>query len=240
MEFQYNSINRGGHSIYETVARAGYNPMEYIRFYNLRNYDRINTSAAMAQAEKISGVSYEDARKQYDATHGGGFGNDGSSQNRGIEESQSRDLYPGQPQYQPGQQPTYQTDQSQYQPYRPPGSQPPPQQTAPIELPTGEYGQPQTFPPRPQGTQSGYGEQPQYTGTDPYGKYQEAAQQVGGPLGSGRWDTVSECYMLNGEDIRNVPWEGGNVPEIDAFVTEELYIHSKVSCPSHVYTKNPY
>jgi phospholipase D1/2 len=35
--------------------------------------------------------------------------------------------------------------------------------------------------------------------------------------------------MLNGEDIRNVPWEGGNVAEIDAFVTEELYIHSKVS-----------
>ena len=35
--------------------------------------------------------------------------------------------------------------------------------------------------------------------------------------------------MLGGEDIRKVPWEQGNVPEIDAFVTEELYIHSKVS-----------
>lgn len=35
--------------------------------------------------------------------------------------------------------------------------------------------------------------------------------------------------MLGGEDIRNVPWEGGKMDEIDAFVSEELYIHSKVS-----------
>lgn len=34
--------------------------------------------------------------------------------------------------------------------------------------------------------------------------------------------------MLGGEDIRNVPWEGGAMDEIDAFVSEELYIHSKV------------
>ena len=40
MEYQYNSINRGGYSIMEEIAKAGFNPMEYIRFYNLRNYDR--------------------------------------------------------------------------------------------------------------------------------------------------------------------------------------------------------
>jgi hypothetical protein len=34
--------------------------------------------------------------------------------------------------------------------------------------------------------------------------------------------------MLNGPDIRTVPWEGGAMDEIDAFVSEELYIHSKV------------
>lgn len=31
MEFQYNSINRGGHSIMEAVAEEGHNPLEYIR-----------------------------------------------------------------------------------------------------------------------------------------------------------------------------------------------------------------
>lgn len=122
MEFQYNSINRGGNSIYETVARAGYNPMDYIRFYNLRNYDRINASAAMAKAEQISGVKYEDARKQFDETYGGGFGGDGSQQSRAFDGSQTRDPYPGQPQYTSGQAPAGQPPAQSYQAYHPPGS----------------------------------------------------------------------------------------------------------------------
>ena len=65
MEFQYNSINRGGYSILETIAREGVDPMRYIRFYNLRSYDRINTNAAMSKVEEQSGVSYDDARKGY-------------------------------------------------------------------------------------------------------------------------------------------------------------------------------
>jgi phospholipase D1/2 len=232
MEFQYNSINRGGDSIYETIARAGYNPMEYIRFYNLRNYDRINSSAAMDRAEQISGVKYEDARKQFDEQVGGGFGNDGTLQSRGLDDTQSRDPYPGQPQYNAGQAYGQPPTQAQYQPYHPSGSVPfpsPPQPEYPAELPgTGYQPPPPPSVPPPQ-QQEGYGEHPQYQGQNPLGQYQEAAQQVGGPLGSGRWDTVSECYMLNGEDIRNVPWEGSPEAEIDAFVTEELYIHSKVS-----------
>lgn len=70
MEFQYDSINRGGHSIYQTIAKEGFNPMDYIRFYNLRNYDRINASGAMRDAEQRSGVSYEQAREGYDAAYG--------------------------------------------------------------------------------------------------------------------------------------------------------------------------
>ncbi|KAK2834911.1 hypothetical protein FQN49_006794 [Arthroderma sp. PD_2] len=145
MEFQYFSINRGGNSIMEVIAREGYNPMDYIRFYNLRNYDRINASAIMRQAEQASGVNYEDARKQHDAA-----------------------------------------------------------MTA---------SKPTAF--------------------DTTAAYQQAAQHVTAThppsSASGRWDTVSGCYMLGGEDIRNVPWEHqGDVSEIDAFVTEELYVHSKV------------
>ncbi|WEW61226.1 phospholipase D [Emydomyces testavorans] len=141
MEFQYNSINRGGHSIMELIAKEGFNPMEYIRFYNLRNYDRINASATMRTAEQQSGVSYEDARHQYDSVM--------------------------------------------------------------------------------------TGSKPSFDTTASYGQYQQAAQQV--THGNGRWDSVAECYMLGGEDIRNVPWEQNHgMPEIDAFVSEELYIHSKV------------
>jgi phospholipase D1/2 len=66
LEFQYNSINRGGHSIMEKVKKAGFDPMEYIRFYNLRNYDRIHTSNKMKDVEKKAGVKYEDARRGHD------------------------------------------------------------------------------------------------------------------------------------------------------------------------------
>ncbi|EAW14505.1 putative phospholipase D (PLD) [Aspergillus clavatus NRRL 1] len=152
MEFQYNSINRGGHSIMELIAKEGYNPMEYIRFYNLRNYDRINANSRMSEIEQKSGVSYEDARKQHDLNTVG----------------------------------------------------------------PGGYG--------PGATRTAFD-----TSVPFQQQYQQAAHQVSTTKStSGRWDSVSECYMLHGEDIRNVPWEGPSEAEIDAFVTEELYVHSKV------------
>ena len=148
MEFQYNAINRGGHSIMEMIAKEGYDPTEYIRFYNLRNYDRINVGGSMQKAEKKSGVSYEDARDGHDAA---------------------------------------------------------------VELPAGERSA-------------------QYAGRQKYQKYQQATTDMNKQQGldTGNWDSVSECYMLGGKDIRDVPWEKGNIPEIQAFVSEELYIHSKV------------
>jgi phospholipase D1/2 len=177
MEFQYNSINRGGYSIMETIAKEGYDPMEYIRFYNLRSYDRINSSVAMRDVEEKSGVKYEDARQQFDEKFGGGY----------AQKVENAD----------------------------------PRRSGPVELP-GSYGQAET---------RGYGQAPSYDHPDAYNQYQHAAQEIGkkGGLRSGSWDSVAECYMLGGEDIRNVPWENGAVEEIDAFVSEELYIHSKVS-----------
>lgn len=149
MEFQYNAINRGGHSIMEMIAKEGYDPTEYIRFYNLRNYDRLNVGGSMKNAEKKSGVNYEDARYGHDAA---------------------------------------------------------------VELPAGDRGA-------------------QYTGRQDYQQYQQATTGLNKQQGNytGDWDSVSECYMLGGRDIRDVPWEDGNIPEIQAFVSEELYIHSKVS-----------
>lgn len=152
MEFQYNSINRGGHSIMEVIADAGFDPTEYIRFYNLRNYDRINVSASFRDAEQRSGIDYEDARKEHDAV---------------------------------------------------------------VELPAESSSYGDTGP----------------SATRDYQQYQQGAAAISDRhgLGTGRWDTVSECYMLGGTDIRQVPWENGGVSEMDAFVSEELYVHSKVS-----------
>ena len=149
MEFQYNSINRGGHSIMEMIAKEGYDPTEYIRFYNLRNYDRINVSESMQTMEKDSGVDYEDARYEHDIA---------------------------------------------------------------VELPAADHGV-------------------QHLGRQHYQKYQQATTKMNKEQGldTGEWDSVSECYMLGGKDIRDVPWKNGSIPEIQAFVSEELYIHSKVS-----------
>lgn len=157
LELQYNSINRGGHSIMESIAREGIDPMQYIRFYNLRNYDRINSSGAMRDAEQQSGVSYDEARQGYDQ------------------------YYNGQNEDQNAQEGAYDDPAQRY-------------------------------------------------GNDRYQRYQEATQRIGGHhgLGGGRWDSVAECYMLNGEDIRNVPWEDGATDEMDAFVSELLYVHSKI------------
>lgn len=111
MKYQYAGINRGnGHSIMELIAKEGYNPMDFIRFYNLRNYDRINATSGMIKSDK--------------------------------------------------------------------------------------QGQPSDY------TNAG-----------------------------SSWDSVTSCYMLGGQDIRQVPWDHPDVPEIDAFVSEELYIHTKVSKP---------
>lgn len=63
MGAQYRSINRGGSSIYEKIRAAGYEPMDYIRFYHLRAYDRINAPAGfIGQIEQNSGVKFHEAQ----------------------------------------------------------------------------------------------------------------------------------------------------------------------------------
>jgi len=63
MGAQYRTINRGGHSIYEGLRKAGYEPRDYIRFYHLRAYDRINASKEfLGMIEQNSGVTFTEAQ----------------------------------------------------------------------------------------------------------------------------------------------------------------------------------
>ncbi|KAG8689912.1 hypothetical protein FRC11_014925 [Ceratobasidium sp. 423] len=63
MAAQYRTINRGGHSIYEEIRRAGFEPRDYIRFYHLRTYDRINSPATfIREMERNSGVTFHQAQ----------------------------------------------------------------------------------------------------------------------------------------------------------------------------------
>jgi len=63
MAAQYRTMNRGGHSIYEEISKAGYEPMDYIRFYHLRTYDRINApyESFMKVIEERSGIKFHQA-----------------------------------------------------------------------------------------------------------------------------------------------------------------------------------
>ena len=46
---------------------------------------------------------------------------------------------------------------------------------------------------------------------------------------------MSECYILGGEDIYNVPWDGSPEAEIDALVSEELCMHTNVYIYIYMY-----
>lgn len=148
MEFQYNSISRGGHSIMESLHNAGVDdPRRYISFYNLRNYDRINTSETMGQVEEESGVRYEQARREFDDRVG--VGNE----------------------------------------------------------PYGEE----------------YEDRERGDGNE-YERYQRAT----GSASDLTKDSVAACYMDGGPELSSVAWQGRPEDELKAFVSEELYIHSKV------------
>ncbi|KAG6839474.1 hypothetical protein C0991_002258 [Blastosporella zonata] len=64
MAAQYRTINRGGASIYEKLREQGIEPLDYIRFYHLRAYDRINAPMAsfISKMEENSGVSFHQAQ----------------------------------------------------------------------------------------------------------------------------------------------------------------------------------
>ncbi|KAF9002203.1 phospholipase D [Cyathus striatus] len=64
MAAQYRSINRGGNSIYEDIRKAGFEPLDFIRFYHLRSYDRINAplTTFISKIEEKSGVKFHQAQ----------------------------------------------------------------------------------------------------------------------------------------------------------------------------------
>lgn len=63
MDYQYKSICRGEHSIFEQVKAQGVNPNNHIFFFNLRSYDRVNKNPVMKEKEKESGISYKDVQR---------------------------------------------------------------------------------------------------------------------------------------------------------------------------------
>lgn len=63
MDYQYKSICRGEHSIFGRIKEAGFKPEEYIFFFNLRSYDRLNKTPNIRDTEKKTGISYQQVQR---------------------------------------------------------------------------------------------------------------------------------------------------------------------------------
>ncbi|KAK2595950.1 hypothetical protein QQS21_006480 [Conoideocrella luteorostrata] len=63
MDYQYKSICRGEHSIFGQIQKQGIDPTQYIFFFNLRSYDRLNKTHAICEAEKKTGISYQQVQR---------------------------------------------------------------------------------------------------------------------------------------------------------------------------------
>ncbi|KAK3353896.1 hypothetical protein B0T25DRAFT_222593 [Lasiosphaeria hispida] len=63
MDYQFKSICRGEHSIFEQIRKEGVDPTEHIFFFNLRSYDRLNKTPAIQKQEEESGVGYQEVQR---------------------------------------------------------------------------------------------------------------------------------------------------------------------------------
>ncbi|TPX09091.1 uncharacterized protein E0L32_001647 [Thyridium curvatum] len=63
MDYQYKSICRGPHSIFEQIKAEGVDPTDHIFFFNLRSYDRLNKTPAIKKQEEESGVKYQEVQR---------------------------------------------------------------------------------------------------------------------------------------------------------------------------------
>jgi len=74
----------------EAIEKAGVpDAKQYIRFYNLRNFDRINVGQAIQKVEQQSGVPYQAARMQHDDIVGAGY--DGRGYGTGAVAGQAKE-----------------------------------------------------------------------------------------------------------------------------------------------------
>ena len=63
MDYQYKSICRGEHSIFEQIRKEGVDPTKHIFFFNLRSYDRLNKTPGIRKQEEESGIKYEEVQR---------------------------------------------------------------------------------------------------------------------------------------------------------------------------------
>ena len=92
MDYQYKSIHRGPHSIFEQIKSQGIDPKNYIFIFNLRSFDRLNKTPAMEKMEEKSGVKYQDVQRA-EAEEIMGDGVHGTKGKKGKKEEEDKQKY---------------------------------------------------------------------------------------------------------------------------------------------------
>jgi len=77
---------RGEHSIAGRLAAQGIDANQYIFYFNLRSYDRLNTTAKIRRQEEKSGVSYQELQRENAEEL---MGESGATGGRGFDDSSS-------------------------------------------------------------------------------------------------------------------------------------------------------
>ncbi|EPS42367.1 hypothetical protein H072_3671 [Dactylellina haptotyla CBS 200.50] len=94
MDYQYKSMFRGDHSICGRLKAKGIDPNEYIFFFSLRSYDRLNRTERIEKKEERTGVKYEDvqhAQAQEVMKEEGVTGGKGYNKNESVEDNMKKD-----------------------------------------------------------------------------------------------------------------------------------------------------
>jgi phospholipase D1/2 len=211
MDYQYKSICRGGHSIMELIAKAGVDPHEYslhltrpllisVRFFNLRSFDRIPLTQQVKNQEKKSGIDTvkADIALGLDLNGLESFGNQGV----GVASSPTGD---------PMDAIRHETDKGKLQQkiLRPKNTK------------------------KPAGQTDGLGEMFNWNeSTDSKGRQQKLNQVLssfeGASTGVKVSETIAQHGMMTGENVFDERWNGDESEAVKNFVSEELYIHTKV------------
>jgi len=178
MAAQYRTINRGGSSIYEEIRKAGFEPMDYIRFYHLRAYDRINGPAEfISQMEQNSGVTFREAEvalaRQW-------IGDDSNGSQKEVTFTLPEATTEG----------IVVSDKT-------------PAKTVTVPIPESEEAARQVIE-----------------------RFEDGADSIRGDDEVS--DTVSQHMLQDSTNLLDEKWLGTKEEELDAYVSELLYIHSKL------------
>ncbi|KAF9448692.1 phospholipase D/nuclease [Macrolepiota fuliginosa MF-IS2] len=179
MAAQYRTINRGGSSIYEQIRNAGYEPLDYIRFYHLRSYDRINAplTTYINQIQERSGVEFYQAevalsRKWIDG--------DQITQQKTVKIKVPKETKEG----------IVQSEET-------------PEQVHEYAIPESDE-----------------------QADEIIRKFEEGAKSIRGDEDVS--DNVAQHMLDDVSNLKDEKWLGSEEEELNAYVTELLYIHSKV------------